>query len=92
MKKTVIIVTPSYPPAVSGAASYFYSLTEQLKDRVRFIILTTTFGERDEEVDDVLIYRFVPNVIKSNILFRALLLPFFTFVCLSIWPLNTGPR
>lgn len=82
--KTVLLVTPSFPPATSGAATYFSNLVNKLKSRQswKIIVLTTSNSDTKliEKKDGYFIYRLIPNMLHSFFLLRILILPLFSFI------------
>lgn len=81
-KKNIIIVTPSYPPYVSGAATHFSQLVKHLGKKVGIIILTVKHPKtRNEKINNTEIVRKIPNYIHSNIIIRVIILP----ICTLLW-------
>lgn len=83
MVKRILIVTPSYPPYRSGAATYFSNLVDALSvnSDLNFFILTTRHKNSSIilKKDRITIYRFIPNFIESTLIIRLIFLPLITF-------------
>lgn len=86
MQRSIIFVTPLFPPSVGGAATHFQALLDYCsKDESLVAIVLTTRSQsvaRNERGQNFRVLRIIPNVVRSNAIARVVILPFATFCAL----------
>lgn len=70
-QRTVLLVSPYFPPAIGGLEQYVYRLAEQLPTRHDWRVVVATSGERNghdscEVTDKFAVYRLAYSVLLSN--------------------------
>jgi len=90
--KTILLITPSFPPYTSGAATYFEQLAEHVaaSPSCRVIVLTT-YHKGNKVIQrkrNYALLRLIPNYIRRTIFVRLTILPaatFFMMLLLWLW-------
>ena len=93
-KKNILFVTPLYRPAVGGAATYFSTLSDYLKNKAQVFVLTTYYkGEKFiEKKDTIRLFRIIPNVLVGNRFLRYITLPIISFLATLVLSLIYRPK
>jgi len=88
--KTILLISPSFPPYTSGAATYFEQLAKHvsLSSSWRVIVLTT-YRKSDGVIQrkgNYKLIRLIPNYVRRNVFVRLAVLPIVTFIImLMLW-------
>lgn len=88
--KRVLLISPSFPPYTSGAATYFEQLAQHVSASTSCsVIVLTTYHKEDKMIQrkgDYKLLRLIPNYIRRNIVIRLTVLPVATFfIMLLLW-------
>jgi len=88
--KTILLISPSFPPYTSGAATYFEQLAKHVsKSSTCRVIVLTTYHKAERVIqrkDNYKLIRIIPNYVRRNVFVRLAVLPIATFiVMLLLW-------
>jgi glycosyltransferase involved in cell wall biosynthesis len=83
-RPTVVVCAPVYLPSQGGAATFFSTMIDMLKDKVNFIVYTQSLKgvQTIEKHDNVRIYRIQPNLIDAPAPVKYFIIPPITILTL----------